>query len=131
MTTQISWVPVAACTLPTTEQPLRVAEFDDLFAGHLTGVQQHDAAHARLRLTGGAGLEARVQQLADRESGCCSFFTFTVTAVEGDTGPSAPRDGATDEVGVLLDIAVAENSVEVLAALLVRAQTTCEAVTGT
>jgi hypothetical protein len=26
------WVPVDSCTLPTTQQPVRVAEFDDLVA---------------------------------------------------------------------------------------------------
>ncbi len=31
MTTESGWVP-DACTLPTVDQPLRVAEFDDLFA---------------------------------------------------------------------------------------------------
>ena len=33
------WVP-AACTLPTVEQPLRRAEFDDLFAEDVTSVDQ-------------------------------------------------------------------------------------------
>jgi len=31
----MSWVAVDACTLPTEEQPLRVAEFDALLAGAL------------------------------------------------------------------------------------------------
>ncbi|WP_328439863.1 hypothetical protein OHA71_27115 [Streptomyces sp. NBC_00444] len=54
MTTWVS----AACTLPTTEQPLRVC----------------------LVLTGGLGIEGNVRDLVARESGCCSFFTITVRA---------------------------------------------------
>ncbi|WP_327064172.1 hypothetical protein OG715_31205 [Kitasatospora purpeofusca] len=36
-------------------------------------------------LASGEGVEERVRDLADRESGCCSFFTFSVTqALGGD-----------------------------------------------
>ncbi|MBB6551859.1 hypothetical protein [Nonomuraea rubra] len=34
----MTWVGPSACTLPTVEQPLRVAEFDALFAGAVQGV---------------------------------------------------------------------------------------------
>jgi hypothetical protein len=37
MSAETRWVP-EACTLPTVEQPLRVAEFDDLFATALRGI---------------------------------------------------------------------------------------------
>jgi hypothetical protein len=34
------WAPVDACTLPTADQPLRVAEWDDLFATSLRAVER-------------------------------------------------------------------------------------------
>jgi hypothetical protein len=76
MTTQEGtegWVP-EACTLPTADQPLRVAEFDGLFATALRGV--HRSAPTRLRLVLDASAEARARELANRESQCCSLFTF-------------------------------------------------------
>ncbi|MFE0451491.1 hypothetical protein ACFW2D_09410 [Streptomyces sp. NPDC058914] len=72
-----TWVPLS-CTLPGTDQPLRVAEFDALFAGHLAGSSRPDRLRLRLVLTGGPGVEETVRDLVARESGCCSFFTFTI-----------------------------------------------------
>ncbi|MGW7438558.1 hypothetical protein [Streptomyces sp. NPDC054849] len=72
------WVP-ASCTLPTTEQPLRVAEFDSLFAERLAGSSRPDRLRLEMLLTGGPGVEDRVRDLVARESECCSFFTFTIT----------------------------------------------------
>jgi hypothetical protein len=43
VTTDSVWVP-EACTLPTVEQPFRVAEFDDLFAVALCDVRRVKAA---------------------------------------------------------------------------------------
>lgn len=71
---------VEACTLPTAEQPLRVAEFDALFARHLVRVERPDSTRAVLHLDGG---EAWVRDLAARETSCCSFFALTVTATDG------------------------------------------------
>jgi hypothetical protein len=71
-----------ACTLPTAERPLRRAEFDDLFRGTLA-VERPTARHARFRLAGAPGLADRVTDLAARESECCAFFAFTVTALPG------------------------------------------------
>jgi hypothetical protein len=105
-----SWVPVESCTLPTTEHPVRVAEFDDLFATALTAVQRPAGDRARLVLSGPAGLRERAQDLADRETGCCSFFEFTVTTFAGD--PTT----------VLVDIGVPTNRADVLAALVDRAR---------
>jgi hypothetical protein len=73
------FTPPDACTLPTAEQPLRLAEFNDLFAGAVRRVTRVSAEHLQLQLAGPAGLEAAVQDLVDRESRCCSFFSFTVT----------------------------------------------------
>ncbi len=74
----LAWVP-QSCTLPTEEWPLRVAEWDTLFAERLTSLSRPQPLHLRLDLAGGEGVEDRVRDLVDRESGCCSFFTFTTT----------------------------------------------------
>ncbi|MPZ83278.1 MAG: hypothetical protein GEV28_23945 [Actinophytocola sp.] len=79
MTTE--WVP-QACTLPTAERPLRVAEFDGLFASAVRGVDRV-AGGLRLALTPTPEVAATVAGLAARETGCCSFFTFTLTATAG------------------------------------------------
>lgn len=94
------------CTLPTAEQPVRLAEFDDLFATAVRSVEVLGPTHARMRMTGPAGLEARVRDLTARETECCSFFTFTITP-DGDT--------------LLLDIEVPAAYAEVLTALAGRA----------
>ena len=95
-----------ACTLPTAEQPLRLAEFDALFTEAVRRVETLSATHARLHLTGAAGLAARVRDLAARETECCSFFTFTTSRAEE---------------AVLLDITVPPAHAEVLASLTQRA----------
>jgi hypothetical protein len=66
------WAP-EACTLPTEERPLRVAEFDDLFADVL---HTKRVRPTRLDLVVPADIEAAARDLARRESECCSFFTF-------------------------------------------------------
>jgi hypothetical protein len=38
------WVPVDACTRPTADQPLRVAELDGLFTTALPAVERPDAS---------------------------------------------------------------------------------------
>ena len=101
-----------ACTLPTAERPVRLAEFDDLFATAVRGVEQVTATHARLRLTGPPGLAATVRDLTARETACCSFFIFTLTA-----GPA--RDGS----ALILDIEVPAQRADVLASLTERAGT--------
>jgi hypothetical protein len=108
------WLPVDACALPTSAQPLRVAEFDDLFAAALTAVERPpgDATRARLLLAGSASLRDRVQRLVDAETVCCSFFTFTVTPLAGGTGGTA----------VALAIEVPAAHADVLAALVARAE---------
>ena len=76
------WVPVDACTLPTAEQPLRVQEFDGLFRDHPAELQTAPG-RAVLTFRGGDDLASLVRDLADRESACCSFFRFEVTAADG------------------------------------------------
>jgi hypothetical protein len=80
--TESTWVP-DACTLPTAEQPLRLAEWDALFAADTTGIQQAAADAVRLTLRPDAAVAARAADLAARETGCCSFFEFTLTATGG------------------------------------------------
>jgi hypothetical protein len=83
--TESTWVP-DACTLPTAEQPLRLAEWDALFAADVTGVtdvQQTAADTVRLTLRPDAAVAARAADLAARETACCSFFEFTLTATGG------------------------------------------------
>lgn len=77
-----TWVP-DACTLPTADQPLRLAEFDALFAADVTDVQQPSADTALLILRPDARIAARAADLAARETACCSFFEFTLTATGG------------------------------------------------
>lgn len=72
------WVPVDACTLPTADRPLRLAEFDRLFRTALRDVERRDASWMRLRLAVADGAEAQARDLAARESQCCSFFAFDV-----------------------------------------------------
>ncbi|MFB6839913.1 hypothetical protein [Streptomyces sp. NPDC056361] len=78
----LAWVP-QSCILPTEKQPLRVAEWDALLSERLTSGSRPQPLHLRLDLAGGEGAEEQVRDLVERESGCCSFFTFTLT-VGGD-----------------------------------------------
>src|SRR5690349_22714458 len=94
------------CTLPSAERPLRLAEFDALFAAAVRRVETLGPAHARLHLSGPAGLEATVRDLTARETQCCSFFAFTVT---------------TDGDDLTLDVRVPDRYAEILAALVARA----------
>ncbi|MGH3677735.1 MAG: hypothetical protein ACRDU5_18770 [Mycobacterium sp.] len=72
MTIPEDWAP-EACTLPTAERPVRVAEFDEFFAEVLRFERPRPT---RLELVIPAEAEATARDLADRESQCCSFFTF-------------------------------------------------------
>ncbi|SER81340.1 hypothetical protein [Lentzea albida] len=88
-----AWVP-DACTLPTADRPFRVAEFDDLLAGAV----RHRPEHTRLvlELEPRPEVAARAADLAVRETGCCSFFTFELTATGGalSLAISVPRSRA-------------------------------------
>ncbi|MEV4264475.1 hypothetical protein [Kribbella sp. NPDC049584] len=70
-----------ACTLPTADRPFRVAEFDQLFAGHLRGSDRVDAQTLELILDPES--RATVEDLTARETECCSFFTFTLRETAG------------------------------------------------
>ncbi|GAA4713940.1 hypothetical protein GCM10023215_66290 [Pseudonocardia yuanmonensis] len=93
-----SWVP-DACTLPTAERPLRVAEFDELLSAGVTGSVRVDARHLRLMLRPDRVADAA--DLAARESSCCSFFDFRLD-------------------GTVLDVRVPDSYVGVLDGLAAR-----------
>lgn len=108
--TSTEWVP-SGCTLPTEEQPLRVAEFDELFVAALCGVDRPDPEHLALTFDDddddkGAGLEATLRDLIAREAMCCSFFTFAVTVGDG---------------GLRVEVGVPSTHLDVLDALAARA----------
>ena len=98
------WAP-QACTLPTSEQPLRIAEFDNLFAAGLRSLARLAPTKLQLRLD--PETEATARDLTARETSCCSSFAFDYTA--------AP-DGE-----LLLDVTVPQAHVDVLDALTMRA----------
>jgi hypothetical protein len=98
-----AWVP-EACTLPTVDRPLRLAEFDDLFTTALRALQRQSATTLSWDLD--PATEAVARDLTGRESSCCSFFVFTFH----------PGDGA-----LRLDVTVPAAHVEVLDTLAARA----------
>ncbi|MBT2446066.1 hypothetical protein J7F03_02970 [Streptomyces sp. ISL-43] len=93
----LAWVP-RSCTLPTEERPLRVAEWDTLFSERLTSSSRPEPLRLRLGLAGGQDIEERVRDLVERESGCCSFFTFTTTSAEDLIGLDIAVDPAHEGV---------------------------------
>jgi len=90
-----------ACTLPAAELPVRGAEFTALFAASLRGLQRVAQTSLRLTLAGDTD-QSTLMDLTAREAECCSFFTFTVLAVDG---------------AVLLDVSVPPAYVDVLDSL--------------
>ncbi len=70
----------AGCTLPTAERPLRGAEFDELFAAAVRGIDRAGPTRLRLDLRPGRALAASAAGLMVAETECCSFFTFALTA---------------------------------------------------
>lgn len=66
---------VGSGRLHPADRPLRVAEFDAVFARGLHGF--HRAAPGLLRLILDGEVEEDLTDLIARETECCSFFTFT------------------------------------------------------
>jgi hypothetical protein len=99
------WAP-DACTLPTAERPLRVAEFDDLFTFVVRAERREPQ---RLDLVLRRIVEAPARDLARRESECCSFFRFEFESI-GD-----------DSDDVVMHIGVPPEHVEVIDAIEARA----------
>ncbi|MET7463195.1 hypothetical protein [Nonomuraea sp. NPDC005501] len=111
----MEWAP-AECTLPTEERPLRVAEFDELFATALRGLERIGPTHLRLALDGGPQVEETTRGLTARETSCCSFFTFSLTTGSLTTG-CLTADGAR----LILDVKVPSAHAGVLDGLQARA----------
>ncbi|MCI4061316.1 hypothetical protein MRQ36_01500 [Micromonospora sp. R77] len=101
-----AWPP-DTCTLPTAEQPLRLAEFDQFFRDAVRGADRLSAHRLRLHLDGGPQVAQAARELTARESSCCSFFTFDLVR----TGPDS----------LTLDVRVPAAHVGVLDALAARA----------
>ncbi|MEU7843474.1 hypothetical protein AB0B39_21260 [Micromonospora sp. NPDC049114] len=106
-TTDGGWVP-DACTLPTAERPLRLAEWDRFFVDAVRGIDRLSARHLRFQLDGAVRVEEMARDLAARESSCCSFFTFDL---------SRP-----DPASLSLDVRVPAAHADVLDALAERAR---------
>lgn len=107
MSDEPAWVDVQACTLPTVERPLRLAEFDAVFADHLVEVTEQSGTSAALQFTGGIDVSGTLADLAARESQCCSFFEFELTD---------------DNDSIRLDVSVPPAHADVLTALVERAR---------
>lgn len=60
-----------------------MAEFDELIATAVSSVDRMGPTRACLELMPNADVAARAADLAVRETGCSSFFTFTLTATGG------------------------------------------------
>ncbi|GAB3982638.1 hypothetical protein GCM10027615_65810 [Plantactinospora veratri] len=73
----------AACTLPTAEQPARLAGFDRLLGTAVRSVCRSEPTRLRLELTPTPRVASRVADLMMRESACCSFFTFRLGVADG------------------------------------------------
>lgn len=106
---QGDWVP-DACTLPTVEQPIRVAEFDRFFAESVRNTTRPTPTRLDLLLDPDA--EATGRDLASRESSCCSFFAF---------------DFDTTGAGLVMQVGVPAAYVEVLDAFAARVEAASKA----
>jgi hypothetical protein len=69
-----------SCTLPVTQQPARIGEFEQLFADSVRRVRR--PTPNRLRLDLDPAQEEVARDLTAREGQCCSFFTFTFSATD-------------------------------------------------
>jgi len=101
------WAP-RSCTLPTPERPVRRAEFDAVFA-RVSKVERPSPTTLRVELPGDQSLLATVDELAARESQCCSFFSFDIVEHDGVITMCAAVDA--EHIGVL--DALAERAVAV------------------
>ena len=96
------WVP-ESCSLPTPEQPQRLAEFDRLFAESV--LRYTRPSPTRLDLVLASDAETNARHLAAREAVCCSFFGFGFELSGSD---------------LVMSVAVPESRVDVLNALAAR-----------
>jgi len=78
----MDWVP-DECTLPTADRPLRTAQFREVFGELTRTIERVAPGRLRLALVPSPEVAGRVAELAVRETECCSFFEFTLTAGKG------------------------------------------------
>jgi hypothetical protein len=72
-----------ACTLTAAELPQRAAEFDGLFTDAVCGIERAGPTRLRMDLRPDPQVAGRAAELVAAETGCCSFFTFTITIAAG------------------------------------------------
>lgn len=103
----LGWCAPSACSLPLGEQPARVAEWDALFADAVCEISP-TAGGVRFVVDRTVVAPAAVADLADRESQCCSFLSFTVVVGDGTLRLDVTSDrGHADVVEALTARAVA------------------------
>ena len=105
MTTNLlgdDWVP-ESCTLPTVEQPVRRAEFDDLFANDVLALHRESAQRIRLDLRPDTQAAGWAAELAVKETGCCSFFAFDLAIAGGAVSLSIEAGAAHEAVLAALE----------------------------
>lgn len=73
-----------SCTLPAGELPARRAAFDALFADVVRRAERTSGTGLRLSLRPDEQAAASTARLMTAESACCGFFTFTLTAADGE-----------------------------------------------
>jgi len=71
------------CRLPTSERPIRLAEFDALLTT-ATSVERDAATRLTFAFHDADDVHARATDLTARESSCCSFFSFDVARAGGE-----------------------------------------------
>jgi hypothetical protein len=106
----VDWVS-QSCTLPSVEQPMRVAEFGRLFSRSVLRFSRTSRTRLELVLSADALRDAR--GLARRESACCSFFGFEFDSAGAD---------------VVMRISVPDSHIDVLDALTERVKAASEEV---
>jgi len=99
------------CTLPAAALPVHLMEFDELFRRQVSVPRRIGRHRVEFTFANADGLYAQVSDLVARESGCCSFFEFTI---EQRSQPSI-------EDQLVLRVGVPERYGDVLKALLDRA----------
>ena len=73
----------AACTLSPAQQPVRGAQWGDMFGTDVLEIRRDNPTSAQLVLRPDPVVAARAADRAFRETQCCSFFVFTQTASGG------------------------------------------------
>jgi hypothetical protein len=91
------WCAPDACSLPVADQPGRVGEWDLLFQKAVREIETVPGG-VRFELDPSRVKVAAVEDLADRESRCCAFFTFRVSVASDALALSVDADPEHAEV---------------------------------